>query len=348
MKKYKPSNMEISDICREISLLIHAGVSLADGVYLLADEEKDRTKKSMLTDIAKSVEEGAFLADALCKTESFPDYMTDLIKVGEQTGRLENTLNALSVYYEQRDRTARQIKSTLTYPVILLLLMLVVIVVLLTKVLPVFNEIYESLGGQLTGIAGGLLAFGLALDEAMPVLCTVLGAVLVFFAIFALNSSFRNKITSAWNSRFGDRGLSRTMNNAKFAQALSMGFSSGLHMEDAIALAAELLKNNAAAAKRSEKLKELLEKEVNLAEALGETGFMSSSSCRLLVLGMRSGSGDSVMEDIARRMSEDSKEELERIISRIEPTLVLVTSVLVGIILLSVMLPLMNIMTTIG
>ena len=75
---------------------------------------------------------------------------------------------------------------------------------------------------------------------------------------------------------------------------------------------------------------------------------MSSSSCRLLTLGMRSGTGDRVMEGIARRMLADAQQDLERVISRIEPALVLVTSVLVGVILLSVMLPLMNIMTAIG
>ena len=75
---------------------------------------------------------------------------------------------------------------------------------------------------------------------------------------------------------------------------------------------------------------------------------MSPSSCRLLTLGMRSGTGDSVMEGIAARMLADAQENLERMIGKIEPALVLVTSFLVGVILLSVMLPLMNIMSAIG
>ena len=85
-----------------------------------------------------------------------------------------------------------------------------------------------------------------------------------------------------------------------------------------------------------------------LSQVLGKTGLMPPSACRLLILGIRSGSGDSVLEEISRRMQEEAQQELESAVSKVEPALVLVTSVLVGVILLSVMLPLMNIMTAIG
>jgi len=135
---------------------------------------------------------------------------------------------------------------------------------------------------------------------------------------------------------------------ARFAQALAMGFSSGLTLEESVDLAALLLKDVPAAVKRCEKCRELLDSGETLAHALGETELMSTASCRLLTLGMRGGAGDSVMEEIARRMQEEARLELESKVAKIEPALVLVTSVLVGVILLSVMLPLMNIMTAIG
>ena len=75
---------------------------------------------------------------------------------------------------------------------------------------------------------------------------------------------------------------------------------------------------------------------------------VQNTFCRLLELGLRSGSGDSAMEQIARQLSEESEMALEETVGRVEPTLVVITSVLVGLILLSVMLPLMHIMTAIG
>lgn len=348
MKQLELTNLEISDLCRELALLLHAGVGIADGLYLLTEEEKDQAHKRLLMQLAQRVEEGVFLHQAFEEAGCFPIYVTGLLQVGERVGRTEETLHALSAYYEQRERTNRQVRSALTYPAILLLLMMVVIVVLLSQVLPVFNDIYASLGGRLTGVAGGLLLLGQALDRGMPILCGLLAAILVFFGAFSFHRGFRSAVTGFWNRHRGDQGVARTMNNAHFAQALAMGFSSGLTLEESVDMAALLLKDIPAAVKRCEACRALLDSGETLAHALGETGLMSLASCRLLTLGMRGGSGDSVMEEISRRMHEEAQLELESKVAKIEPALVLVTSVLVGVILLSVMLPLMNIMTAIG
>ena len=342
------SHLEIADLCRELALLLHAGVRLDDGLYLMAEEERDAVRKGLLEQLARKVETGAFLYEAFEEAACFPVYLTGLLQVGERVGRTEEALGALSRYYEARDAMDRRVRSALTYPAILLLTMLVVIVVLLSQVLPVFNEIYASLGGQLTGVAGGLLLLGQMLDYAMPVLCAVLAAVLLFLAVFSLHSGFRGRVLGLWRARFGDRGVSRKMNDAHFAEALSMGYSSGLPLEEAVDLAAQLLRDVPTAAARCVDCREQLLRGESLSHALGETGLLSAANCRLLALGLRGGTADGVLEEIARRMSEEAELALESKVAKVEPALVLVTSALVGAILLSVMLPLMNIMTAIG
>ena len=225
--------------------------------------------------------------------------------------------------------------------------MLAVITVLLSKVLPVFNEIYVSLGSRLEGIAGTLLLLGQLLDRALPILCALLLLILLFAALMYLHRGFRAKISGLWQRRFGDRGISRKMNNARFAQALSMGLSSGMLLEDAVGMAASLLQDCPAAAQRCTKCRDKLSDGAELSDALLENELLDRPACRLLTLAMRSGSGDSVMEEIARRSQDDARLALESAVGKVEPALVLLTSCLVGLILLSVMLPLMNIMTAI-
>jgi type IV pilus assembly protein PilC len=224
----------------------------------------------------------------------------------------------------------------------------VVIVVLLTKVLPVFDEVYASLGGKLTGVAGGLLALGRGLDAAMPVLCALMAVLVVVVLLFSLSNSFRDKLLYVWRQRYGDKGISRKINDARFAQALAMGLGSGLPLEEAVDLCATLLQDVPDAAKRCRMCASRLAEGGELAETMKEMDMLPASACRLLMLGVQSGNGDAVMEDIARRLSEESNQALENKVAQVEPTLVLGTSLLVGIILLSVMLPLMNIMTAIG
>ena len=347
MKQKLLSSLAISQICQELAILLHAGVMLGDGLSLLAQEEGGRTGE-LLAEIGRRIDMGETLAVALRESNAFPSYVVGMIEVGERSGRTEQALQALSRYYEQQDQMSRQVRAALTYPSILLLLMLAVIVVLLTQVLPVFDEVYASLGGQLTGIAGGLLMVGQALDAAMPVLCAVMAVVVGLVMAFAFSDSFRSKALGMWRKNHGDKGISRKLNDARFAQALSMGLSSGLPLEEAVGVCATLLHDIPSAAERCKGCAARLAEGGELAETLRESGMLPPAVCRLLTLGMRSGNGDAVMEDIARRLSNEANQALERKVAQVEPTLVLVTSLLVGAILLSVMLPLMNIMTAIG
>ena len=131
-------------------------------------------------------------------------------------------------------------------------------------------------------------------------------------------------------------------------QALAMGLRSGMQLEEAMELAAALLEDRPRAAARCGACRELLLRGEELAASMERSGLLTKSESRLLALGRRGGRGDEVMEQLADRKLKDARDALETAVSRVEPALILVTSGLVGAILLSVMLPLMDIMTAIG
>jgi len=348
MKNERLSSQALSALCLELALLLHAGVGMGDGLSLMAQEEAEPSTKALLDDMAGWVDEGVTLAAACRATGRFPDYVCGLVEVGERSGRTEEALRALARYYEDRVRMDRHLRSALLYPAVLLLTMLAVIVVLLVKVLPLFNEIYADLGGRLTGAAGGLLVLGRMLDRAMPLRCALRGAAGIGLVLFAVSLPFRDRVLSLWRSRWGDRGVSRKLSTARFAQALSMGLTSGLPLEEALSLSAALLDKVPAAEARCQTCLTLLEEGISFAQAVRRSDVLPSAQCRLLDLGLRGGSGDETMERIARQLSEDGEAALAEKVGQVEPTLVVITSVLVGLILLSVMLPLMHIMAAIG
>ncbi len=340
MKTQILSNEEIASFCLELSLLLHAGVSASDGLALLA-EESSAEHKQLLNSLALQIDDGSTLPQALKDSGRFPAYVCGLLEVGEQSGRTEEALSALAQYYEGRVRLDKRIRSALLYPAVMLLLMLLVIAVLLIKVLPIFNDVYTSLGGSLTGVAGMLLSVGQGLDAAMPVLWLLLALLVVFV-------TFRSSLTAAWQKSSSDKGLANQINTARLAQALAMGMSSGLPLEEALDLASGLVADIPSAQKRCQNCRELLDNGHSLSEALRESKMLPASQCRLLELGQRSGLADSTMNKIAESTAETSEAALEDTVSRVEPALVFVCSLLVGLILLSVMLPLMNIMSAIG
>jgi len=348
MKNTNLNHREIADICQELALLLHSGVQTANGLTLLAEGETVPEAKAMLSQMAEQMDNGKSLADAMKNAGSFPAYACDLVHIGEETGRLEEALNSLAAYYERRMRLDQHLRSALLYPAILLLVMLAVIIILLAKVLPVFNSVYNSLGGQLSGFAGGLLSIGMVLDKLMPVLCVLLILAVIFLVCFSALPDFRSKLINRWQKNRANKGGAGKLNTARFAQALAMGIGSGLPVEDALDLAAGLLSDLPAFEQNCKDCKTDIANGTALATALQKTGLMPPAESRLLELAVFSGTQDTVIQQIAERLNEESETALESAIGKIEPTLVIVASVLVGMILLSVMLPLMHIMTAIG
>ena len=348
MRKNKLSYDELSRFSQSLAVTLHAGVGMGDSLALMAEDEKDTVRSAAWAEMGRKLDSGMTLSTAMREADLFPVYTVGLVEVGERTGKLEEALAALARYYEQRDQMDWRIRNALTYPAVLLLLMLVVIVVLLTKVMPVFEGVYASLGGQLTGLAGGLLKLGQGLSAIMPLLLVLLALVVMFVIVFALSGTVREGVLAFWRRRRGDRGIARRQSDARFAQALSMGLSSGLPLEEAMELAASLLEDNPAAAARCHDCMERLERGEELSLALEKSGVLPSNYRRLLTMGLRGGNGDTAMQDISRRLSEEADRVLESKVSRVEPALVLVATLLVGVILLAVMLPLVNIVSVIG
>jgi len=348
MKKKTLSNEELSAFCLQISLLIHAGINLADGMYLLAEDEQDETKKAMLFQMAKVLEEGRPMSDAMEESQCFPSYMIHMTATGEDTGRMEQAFHSMAEYYEGRYRLRERMKSALAYPVVLLLLMLIIIGILLIRILPIFQQVYEQLGGSMEGIAGGLLVFGKGLEGALPAIGLVIAVLFLIGITVRLHSSWRTKVERLFLHATENLSVAKKIRVSRLAAVLAMGLMSGLSPEAAMELAASFQQEKTKAKKKYEQCKAFLEEGKPLAEALKESGLLEPVYCRMLAVGAKSGTADIVMEEISRRLEENAENAIEKLVGKVEPTIVIVTSLLVGIILLAVMLPLMNIMAAIG
>lgn len=347
MKKQGLTYQETAELCRSLSLLLHAGLSFGDGLFLLAEEAQGE-RRTLLEDMGRRTAQGESLAAVMEQSGVFPMHACRMAQVGERTGHLEEALEGLALYYEEREETDHRLKSALVYPALLLIMILVVVAVLLVKVLPVFNEVYASLGGALTGFAGGLLRLGEMLKTLLPLLLVLVFAAVLLVLAFATSDSFRAALLRHWQQRRGSCGIAGKLGQAHFAEALAMGLAGGLPLEEAVRLAAQLLEEQPDLAARGERSAARIAEGAGLGETLGEEGLLPASACRMLTLGMRSGSGDRVAGEIARSLAEDANREIEKRAAQIEPAMVLLASLLVGAVLLAVMLPLLNIMSAIG
>ena len=348
MKVMELDNLTYADLFQKLSLLLHSGVPISSGLLILSEEEQDSSVRELLVQMAQQTEDGNTFYDALSCTGCFPAYAVGLLEVAERVGRMEETLLSLSRYYEKRDRINRTIRNALTYPSLLVLMMFTVIVILLSRVLPIFDQVYSSLGGSLSGVAGSLLVLGELLNAALPFLGIFIGIIAIIAAIASLIPAVRIGFRQLALRITGDRGIWRKVNNAHFAQALAMALACGLPLEEGLELATKLLAGSPAALHRCPNCHKKFTDTSDLVGALRDSDILSPASCQMLTISIRAGNADTTMQQIAARMSDEADEAMEKKTAMIEPVLVLVTSIMVGVILLSVMLPLINIMKVMG
>ena len=334
----------LAEFCSELALLVRSGVSPSDGLELMRDDDDDRSSRALLSALVTLMETQPPLSSALAASGRFPEYFVSAIRLGERTGRVDDTLASLSTYYERRAWFEENLRKAVSYPLLLLVLMAVVVVVLITKVLPIFENVFDQVGAQMSATATALMRFGSWLSSASAVLLSILAVFAVGLVLVYNVPALRATFARAWMKRRGDRGIGRSIATSRFAMAMSMAVSAGLGTEEALSLAGEL----AGERSRAERCQSFVDQGESLEESLLHAGVFSRRDSRLLALGTKTGNADAVMSRIAERSENEAVAALDDRLRRIEPTLVIVLSVIVGLILFSVMLPLMGIMSSLG
>lgn len=348
MKRLRVPAQYLPIFCRELHQLVRTGIPLAEGLTMLREDETDPDTRSWLEALCRSTEEGLPLSSALRETEAFPAYMTDMVSLAEETGRLEDVLLSLQRHYDRQLRMAADIRGAVAVPVTLFAVMVAVVILLVTQVLPVFDRVFAQLGVRMGAVATGMMNAGAVLAKAGTGIAVVLVAAAAAALVVALVPALREKFAAGFRRSFGGRGILGQMAAARFASSMSMAVASGLSMEESVSLSAKLCGGAKEIDEKTERCRKEIEEGGSPADALAGSGLFSGRDCRLLKLAEQTGSLPDTLEDLAQRQEEESLRRIDRTVGAIEPAIVVITSALAGVILLSVMLPLMGLLSTIG
>jgi type IV pilus assembly protein PilC len=330
---------EIAAFCEQIAMVIQSGLPTYYGISILRDEAPDEATASLLTQIYEPMEAGEPLHKALQDTGVFPPYMVHMIELGETTGRLEEVLISLSGYYEREAQIRESIRSAVTYPLIMTVMMVAVLIVMIAKVVPVFSQIYEELGSELTGTALTLMHVSTLVNRYMLVLVIVFVVLLVGGIIL-----YR---TDLGRVLFMGKGLTLTIAASRFANCMYLALASGLDTDQGLDLAVELV-NDPYMQLRINRCRENLHQGESFDKALLHSGIFSQMYASWIAIGYKTGDMDEIMKRISKAYEEKTQDKLTALLAVLEPTLVIILCVFVGLILISFLLPLLGIMSSIG
>lgn len=345
--KKQLSNAEIASFCSQVAMLFQAGITPAEGINIMLSDSKDSSAAPLLEQIRDICFQGEPFYKALTATGVFPDYVLHTIALGEESGNLDDCMLSLANYYEKEDSIAESIKNAITYPFIMIAMMIAVIFVLVSKVMPIFNQVFIELGSEMSGFAASLLKLGSSLNKYSIVLIVILCLILAIYLI-ATKTAFGRKLMHSFLTGFPlTRDFYESIACERFASGMALTLSSGMDTFSSLDMVSNLVGSKPMQEKIA-KCKQSIMEGANFAEALLSAGIFNHLHSQMIAVGFKSGNVDTVLAKIADNYEKQTDKKIQSIISILEPTLVIILSLIVGLILLSVILPLVGIMTSMG
>ena len=187
----KISAAELSIFCGQVALILEAGLPLYDGMETLAGADHKSENAEMFKKVSQGVTETGSLYEALKGDDRWPEYMVEMVGIGERSGHLESIMRGLETYYAREDRIRSSVVSAVTYPILLA----VIVMILLWRVLPVFRRVLEGMGVGLNESGATLMHLGEVVGWIVMVL-VVLIVIAALAIIILLQTKHREKVLS--------------------------------------------------------------------------------------------------------------------------------------------------------
>ena len=335
---------EIAVFCEQLSLILSAGIPLCDGIEALESDYAGTNGALAFRAMVEEIKMSGSLASALEAADVFPVYLCGMVRIGEESGRLDTVVAGLAAHYQQEAQIRRTAVSTVRYPMTLMAVMALVVTVLIFQVMPIFEQAFGSLSGGISAASASMMNVGRA--AGMTVFAVMLAVLFTGVILWGLlRDGKRPQLRAKLLVLVPALGrIQRMMNAQRLASVLSMLLGSGFPLEQAL----ELLPDVYEGENEKQMMRTAGEKVLNgqaIGDVIEETGWFDPLQLRMIRVGFSAGQADAALEKTAQLLATQVDDAMGRIIALIEPALVIVLSALIGAILLSVMMPLASVLS---
>ncbi len=335
---------ELTVLARQFAIMINAGITVVDCLEILKSQPYTAMLKKVLEKIHEDVTGGLMLSDAINKHKKvFPDFFRSMIKVGELSGKLELVLNSLADYYESDTKIKKSIKSAMSYPIVLLVMMVGIVAVMLAYIIPTFRKALSSLDITPTGLTA--VVYGLSdfiLANGLRILAITAGVIALLWLIG------RTKWGKFQYARLFTNfpGIGRIMTNlvtARFARAFGLLLASGMNIVDAMENVANMLGNPYIEQKFRKAIVDVRHG-MSLTMAFRSYKIFPQMMIQMVSVGEKTASLDDVMNRSCNFFDDQVETSLKSIASKIQPAMLAIMGVIVGVLFIAVYSPMLGIM----
>ena len=335
---------EITVMARQLATMIASGLSLLRALYVLEDQATSPNLKRAIVAVRGDIEAGLALSQAMAKhPRIFNELFVSMVRAGETGGNLEEVLERVAVQLEKDDHLRRTVRSAMVYPSLIAVFAVAVLVGMVVFLIPTFAEIYADLGGELPT----LTQFMIGLSDAMRGYwyAFVIGPIAMAFAFRHWKRTYRGR--KIWDTiklkipmRIGDVVLKIAL--ARFARTLGTLTASGVPILQALEITSRTAGNRVISDPMAEVAERVREGQ-SLAGPLQRTGVFPSMVIQMLAVGEETGALDRMLHKLGDFYDDEVASTLKALTSIIEPIMLILVGAIVGLVVISMYLPMFKV-----
>jgi len=339
---------ELIPFTRQAAGMLNAGMSIVATISTLQEQATHPGFRSLLNDLRATIESGSPFSEGIARyPQVFSDIYVNMVRAGERSGQFAEIMKRLAALLDSSARLVRKVKSALTYPIVVLSLALLIAFGLITFVVPVFSEMFESFGSKLPAPTQVLVDTSAFIGDNWAYL-------LAFFVIGGW-------IMQAWaRSRNGTRIIHRLTLRvpvfgelilkviiARFARLLGQMLTSGVPILDALQVTANST-GNLVVEESLLKARNMVQEGQTLSDAMEGKPYLPILLVRMSAAGEKSGRLDEMLDNVADAYDDEVETMLATLTSLMEPFLMVFLGIIIGSIVIAMFLPIFQISTVIS
>ncbi len=340
----KSKKRQVVAFTKQLSTLLNSGIKLTESLSVLTLQTSDVRFKNAITDIRDRVVTGESLADSLKEYADYFDVIyISMVRVGEVTGSLSETLATVASFMQKRQRVESKVVTAMTYPLVVLFFCTCAILFLTTRVIPQIGQQIERTGHQLPWITRQLMSVGNTLMSwrLLIVIAIVVGLVI------AVKKFLRTERGAYLRDRFllslplfGPLIRQRVV--SRFASTLSTLLNSGLAMAESLRVVAEVT-GNVLMKRAVQQARERILSGADISTPLRDSGVIDPVIAHMVAIGEKSGELETMLKNISEDLESQTDTVIERLGAAIEPVIIIIVAAIVGVIAYATLLPILRI-----
>ena len=338
------NSKELNFFLTQLSTYVKSGIPLVDAMEILSRQAKNKTQQMLYRKIVFELNKGTSFSKCLEKQGNvFPKMLINMLKTSEMTGDLTGVLDDMAAYYKQQDSNRKQIINAMTYPSVLMIFAMAVLTFVITYVVPSFTSMYASTGSDLPGVTKAIMNISDFVITNWYYILIIVGTIVVIMRLL-----YKTSRTAKYNMQFFVMHIPVVSDIIKYNQLVTFTgtfatlIKHDVFITDSMDILSRITEN--------EIYKKIIEDAItNLSKGNGvSVAFKGhwafpATAYEMLVTGERTGKLGEMMQHVTQYYQEEQTSIITRLKSLIEPLMIILLAVLVGIILLAVVVPMFDI-----